>query len=120
MPRRDPAIKTDEIMAERRYAVESRGAKKNVMIKIGFPAKRGNDYFECQAEIGDEVNRIVRPMRGRDAFEAIFLAISMIEVELNLLTDVSQDKVSWLNGQEIGLQVPTAPDHSLNALYGEE
>jgi hypothetical protein len=112
MPRRDPAIKTDEIMAERRYTVESRNAKKNVMIKIGFPAKRGDDYFECQAEISDEVNRIVRPMRGRDAFEAIFVAISMIGVELIYLLTFPRIKLAGLMAKKLACssrQRPTTP-----------
>jgi hypothetical protein len=93
-----------------------------VVIRIGFPVKKTDahgDYFECQSEIGDGVERTVRPMRGSDAFEAIFVAITMIGVELMIFTDFSADRFTWMNGSESGLCFPTPPDFSLDAMHGD-
>ena len=102
--------------------MENRGSRKTLVIRIGFPLKKTDahgDYIECQAEIGDGVSRIVRPMRGTDAFEAIFVAIKMIGVDLTHFRDVSGDRFTWMNGSEFGLRFPTEPDYSLDALHDE-
>ena len=120
MPRLDPPIESATVMAERIYDVESLNSKKTLAIRIGFPVMKSDahgNYFECQAEIGDGVDRTVRPMRGPDAFEAIFVAIKMIGVELTLFTDLGADRFTWMDGSEFGLRFPT--DLSLDAMDGD-
>jgi hypothetical protein len=105
-------------MAERRYKVESlAGLQRVVTVRIGFPVRSDAGLFECQAEIGDDSTRIVRPMKGIDAFEAIFVALMMIGVELTLFSSIESDRFSWLDGHQLGLQFPSMPDYSLNAIH---
>ena len=104
MARIDPGIEPQQVLAEQRYSVEGADSGRTLVIKIAFPLKRGDGDFGCRAEIGDGIQRIVGPMRGCDAFEAMFVALKMIGVELALFTDLASDRFSWRGGQEIGLR----------------
>lgn len=106
-------------MAERRYSVEGLVSRTDLTIRIGFPTRKADGGFECQAEIGDGRTRVVRPMIGCDAFEALLLALKNIGIELTLFSDVTSDRFTWLGGQQTGLRFPTMPDYSLDALHGQ-
>ena len=116
MHRLDPPIQRKAILAERLYQVVSAGRDKNIRVAVGFPERTQDGGFECRAEIADENQCIVRPMRGRDAFESLMLALLNIGIELPLFSDLSADRFTWLDGQEKGLRFPALPDSSLNAV----
>ena len=115
MARLDPTIEDRDVLAERTYLVNEGDDEESFAVKIAFPVATPEGDFVCRAEIGSY--RIVRPMRGRDAFEAVFVALKMIGVELTLFADVSNDRITWEHGQETGLRFPTEPDFSLDCIH---
>jgi hypothetical protein len=89
---------------------------RTLKLAIAFPRTVADGGYECRAEITDGDCRIVRPMRGVDAMEALLLAIANIGVELHLLTDSAEDRFTWLDGKESGVRFPSLPDFSLRCV----
>jgi len=114
MARFDPAIQPENVLAERSYLVSDGETENRITVKIAFPVLAPEGDFVCSAEIGDDSNRIVRPMRGQDVFGALFNAVMIIAIEFPLFADVVRDRFTWNNGRENGLCFPTAPHYSLD------
>jgi uncharacterized protein (DUF58 family) len=116
MPRHDSPIDNEAVMAQRTYRVEGPRGTRALRLALAFPTLAADGSYECRAEIADEDERIVRPMRGRDALEALMLALINISAELHLFTDLAIDRFTWLDGKETGLRFPSLPDYSLRCV----
>jgi hypothetical protein len=116
MSRRDQPIEAEAVLASREYVVHGAEGSKRLRIAIGVPKKSPSGRYECQSEIGDDESRVVRPMSGVDAMEAIMLALMNIGTEMILFTKPT-DRITWLDGQERGLSFPTLPEFTLRAIH---
>jgi hypothetical protein len=47
----------------------------------------------------------------------VFAALMMIGFELTSFSSIESDQFSWLDGHQLGLQFPSMPDYSLNAIH---
>jgi hypothetical protein len=120
MARLDAPLEPEMILASRVYRVEGDNGGRDLRIAIAVPVRLPNGRYECRAEIGDEHRRVVRPLNGADALEALLLAVINIGSELHLFTNVGADQFTWLAGNEVGLGFPTLPDFSLRSVIGPQ
>src|SRR4051812_20036624 len=112
MARLDAALEPETILASRLYHVEGDGGARELRVAIAVPVRLANGRYECRAEIGDGRQRVVRPLNGADAVEALLLAVINIGTELHLFVNAEHDHFTWRDGNEAGLRFPTLPDFS--------
>ena len=102
-----PQLNESDVLAAREYTLQSQiDCSPRIVVRIGYPTKGDDGYYICVAEIihGNVVS--TKPMSGVDAFEALQLALSIIEIELEDIRNQSQGQLSWNGGERFDLGFP--------------
>jgi hypothetical protein len=118
-PRRDPALKSDEVIACRRYVVIGSDPAEVITVKIGKPRlRKSHGRYECGAEISESGRRWVRYVNGADADEALQLALVLIGTDMSHISGQLKGALSWLEGTRHDLAVPLPPTFALYPVMG--
>lgn len=101
MPERHP-LNDSDVIASREY--RRAGSEEVIHVRLAAPKKRASDgRYECRAEISHNEELWVWPMVGADAFEALLLALSIIETDLGLIVRDDEKAVTWVGGDTPGI-----------------
>lgn len=108
--RRDTPLADNEVIAVREYAIKGTLPLELVLIRLGKPTVRASDgKHECGTEIVEGGRVWVRRVIGEDAFEALQLALRLIETDLNHINDQlfpQNSYLAWDNGNRRDLVLP--------------
>jgi hypothetical protein len=108
-------------MAVRSYVIKGPEPLQLITVRMGWPRKmRGESDFVCPVEMVGWGETRVRPIRGRDAFEAIQLGLILIGTELKYLDEQSGGGVRWADGSRGDIGFPVYPDYSMAPIMSGE
>jgi hypothetical protein len=102
MPRKEPLHDAD-VIATREYVVEGADPPETVRVRLAMPRPTSDGRFECGAEVANRGEVWVWPMNGVDALQAMILAISMIETDLQLIARHRSGRLLWSGSNDDGL-----------------
>lgn len=101
-------------LAERTYVYSENDRIVNLTIRLSEPMLAAADgRFECAVSIADGRDNIERRLNGEDQFEALFVAIVFIGIELGLRLRMPIEQVHWHGGKCSGISFPIGPEFSL-------
>ena len=102
-------------LAERTYVYPENGRNVHLTIRLSEPMRASaGGGFECAVSIADGSDNIERRMVGEDQFNALFVAIVYIGIELGLRIRMPMDQVHWHGGSCSGISFPIGPAFSLS------
>lgn len=110
--RSDKPLGDSEVIAVREYRIEGTSPPESVLVRLGAPKRREHPDggFECGAEIRESGRIWVRRLIGTDEFEALQLALRLIEVDLDHIDGqlmAQQSFLSWNDRQRRHTSVPS-------------
>lgn len=108
-------LRRKNIIATREYTLV--GGDERVIINLGCPYRSPTTgMYHCVAEVRECGRTWVRSLVGKDAFEAVQLALIVLGTDINHIQQQLNGQLIWTKDQTGGLGIPTFPDFSLRPI----
>ena len=96
----------DDVIAERTLALRTAGAEADVRVRLGRPrpdpASAHGDWL-CPVEIHGPARRRGLVAHGVDSFQALLLAVQMLNIELRALERATGGRLWFLDSADAGI-----------------